>query len=344
MVPAERWFIPARRRAMRKRRCFAQWVVIATAIAFAAGPADADGWPTRPVTMVIPFGAGSGIDVLGRTLAPALSDLLGQQVVVENVGGAGGMTGAARVARAAPDGYQFVLGNIGTHAHSQALYAKPLYNAATDFAPVALVADTPQVLIARADFPADGLRDFIAYAKSNRVRLQFGSPGAGSAAHLGCVLLNAAMGIDVVHVPYRGGGPAMQDLLAGRIDYLCPLLALALPQIESRKVKPIAMLTRARSALLPDLGSAAEQGLPDVEVSTWNAFFLPKATPAAIVQRLHDASVAAIDLPNVREQLRKIGAEPTAPERRSQAFLQAFVTSEIAKWSNVIKAAGLSAE
>jgi tripartite-type tricarboxylate transporter receptor subunit TctC len=327
---------------MKRRDC----LVLAIIMAGLGLPADAaaEGWPTRPVTMVIPFGAGSGIDVLGRVLAPALSEQLGQQVVIENVGGAGGMTGVARVAHAAPDGYQVVLGNVGTHAHSQALYAKPLYNAADDFTPVGLVADTPQVLITRADFPADDLKAFVAYAKANHAKLQFGSPGAGSAAHLGCVLLDAAMGVEVVHVPYKGGGPAMQDLLAGRIDYQCPLLALALPQIEARKVKAMAMLTRTRSDLMPELASAAEQGLNDVDVSTWNALFLPKGTPAAVVARLHAATVAALDAPGVREQLRKIGAEPTPPARRSAEFLRGFVRDEVVKWTKIIKAAGATVE
>jgi tripartite-type tricarboxylate transporter receptor subunit TctC len=174
--------------------------------------AAAQGWPIRPVTMVVPLAAGSGIDVLGRILAPRLSELLGQQVIVENVSGAGGMTGAPRVARAAPDGYQLLLGGTGTHALNQTLYRHPLYNAAAEFAPVVLVAEQPIVLIARKELPADNLQEFITYAKANQGRMQYGSAGAGSAAHLSCVLLNAAIGINVTHVPYRGGGPAMQDL------------------------------------------------------------------------------------------------------------------------------------
>jgi tripartite-type tricarboxylate transporter receptor subunit TctC len=225
------------------------------------GRTAAQQWPARPLTMVIPFGAGSGIDVLGRVLAPAMAQKLGQPIVVENVGGAGGMTGAARVAKAAADGYTFVLGNVGTHAVNQSLYPHPLYDAAHDFAPVASVADTPQVLIARTDLPVDGLQGFIAYVNANQAKMQYGSPGAGSAAHLACALLNAAIGVDVTHVPYRGGGPAMQDLIAGRIDYQCPLIALALPQIESAKVKAIAALTVRRTTILPQLATAHEQGL-----------------------------------------------------------------------------------
>ena len=209
--------------------------------------ASAQKWPTRPVTMVIPFAAGSGVDVLGRILAPPLSEILGQPVVVENVTGAGGMVGTAWVAKATPDGYQFVLGNVGTHAQNQALHKTPLYNAATDFAPVVLIAEQPIVLITRKDFPAHNLEGFIAYGKAHQAKLQFGSAGVGSAAHLACVMLNAAAGIEAAHVPYRGGAEAMQDLMAGRIDYQCPFMAIAISQIESKFVQAIASWSGMRS-------------------------------------------------------------------------------------------------
>src|SRR6266571_7982670 len=203
------------------------------------GPALSQDWPTRPVTMVVPFAAGGPADTVGRILAPGLSELLGQQVIIENVGGSGGMTGAARVAKAAPDGYQFVLGNVGTHAANQTFYKAPLYNAATDFAPVMLIAETPLLLLARKDLPADDLPAFTAYAKAHQAKMQFGSGGAGSASHLACMLLNAAIGVNVTHVPYRGAAPAMQDLIAGRIDYQCPDSPIAIAQIESRTIKAI---------------------------------------------------------------------------------------------------------
>ena len=201
------------------------------------GPVRSQDWPTRPVTMVVPFAAGGPADTVGRILASGLSELLGQQVIIENVGGSGGMTGSSRVAKAAPDGYQFVLGNVGTHAANQTFYKAPLYNAATDFAPVMLIAQTPLVLLARKDLPADNLKEFIAYAKANQASMQYGSGGAGSASHLACVLLNAAIGINVTHVPYRGAAPAMQDLIAGRIDYQCPDTPIAIPQIQSKMAR-----------------------------------------------------------------------------------------------------------
>src|SRR3569833_4344029 len=206
------------------------------------GTAVAQNYPTRSLTMVIPFAAGGPTDVLGRVVAAKMGESLGQQVVVENVTGAGGQTGSKRVADAAPDGYNFVVGTVGTHAQAQTLYKKPLYNSQTDFAPVGLIAQVPIVLIARKDLPAKDFKEFVAYAKANQGKMQFGSAGAGSATHLGCVLLNYMIGVDITHVPYRGTGPAMQDLIGGRIDYICEIVTTAKPQIDGGTVKGIAML------------------------------------------------------------------------------------------------------
>ncbi len=310
----------------------------------ASMPAAAQDWPQRPLTMVVPFAAGGGGDVMGRILAQRLSELLRQQVIVENVTGAGGMTGTNRVARAAPDGYQMALGSVGTHAYNQTLYKKPLYDAATDFAPVALIAETPQVLVVRKDLPAGDLREFIAYARANQARMQYGSAGTGSPTHLACALVNAAIGIDVTHIPYRGAAPTMQDLIAGRIDYQCPNTTVALPQIAAATIKAIAILTRERSPILPDLASTHEQGLTDFEASIWYALFLPKGTPAAIVRKLHDVTLATMETPSVRARLADIGATVVAPARRSPEYLRKFVESEIAKWAVPIKAANITGE
>ena len=314
------------------------------AAALAAEPALAQTWPSRPLTLVVPFAAGGGADIMGRVVAARLSELLGQQVIVENLGGAGGMTGAFRVAKAAPDGYQIVLGTNGTHAQNQTLYKKPLYNAATDFAPVALIAEQPIVLMARQDLPADNLKAFIAYAKVNHADMKYGSAGAGSAVQLSCVLLNAAVGISVTHVPYRGSAPAMQDLIAGRIDYQCANVGPAVGQIESKLVKAIAILTRNRTAILPALPSAHEQGLTDFEAFIWYALFLPKGTPAPIVQKLNAATVAAMNTPAVQQWMKDNGAELVAAERRSPEYLARLVESEIEKWAGPIKASGVSAD
>jgi tripartite-type tricarboxylate transporter receptor subunit TctC len=303
-------------------------------------PAAAENWPARPLTMVVPFAAGGGTDVLGRILGRRLSEILGQQVIIENVGGAGGMVGSARVAKAPPDGYQFVLGSRAD-AINQTLYRNPLYNLATDLAPVVLIADQPTLLVARNDLPVGNLVEFIAYARANQATMQMASAGAGSTGHLDCMLLNATIGINVTHVPYRGGGPAMQDLIAGRIDYICTLSATARQQVEGKLIKAVAILSRARSAMLPSLATAREQGL-DFEASTWFGFFLPKGTPAPIIQKLNEATVAAIDTPSVQEQLKDVGAVAVAPERRSPGYLHKFVLSEIDKNAAPIKAAGLA--
>ena len=308
------------------------------------GAVAAEQWPTRPVTMVIPFAAGGPTDVLGRVVAQRLGEILGQQLVVENIGGAGGMTGVQRVAQASPDGYQMVLGTVGTHAQNQSLYKRPLYNAVTDFAPVALIADVPLVLIARKDLPAGTLPEFIAYAKANQAKMTFGSAGSGSATHLGCVLLNTSMGTDITHVPYRGTGPAMQDLAAGRIDFLCEVISTALPQIKGGTVKGIATLTKTRSPVLPDLATAQEQGLAGFEAYTWNALFLPRGTPDDIVKRLHEAMLAVMETPTVKTRLESFGAALVTPERRSSEYPAGFVKAEIEKWAAPIKASGVSAD
>ncbi|HEX2652942.1 MAG TPA: tripartite tricarboxylate transporter substrate-binding protein [Xanthobacteraceae bacterium] len=316
-------------------------------VAFSLGlvaPAFAQDWPSRSITMVVPFAAGGPTDVLGRVMAQRLSEILGQSVIVENVGGAGGMTGAQRVAEAKPDGYMFVLGTVGTHAQNQTLYKKPLYSAATDFEPVALVAEVPEVLITRKDLSANSLPEFVAHAKANSAKMSFGSAGSGSATHLGCVVLNSAIGVDITHVPYRGTGPAMQDLTAGRIDYLCEIITTGLPQIQAKTVKPLAILTRNRSPVLPDLPTASEQGLGDFEAYTWNAFFLPKGTPEPIIRKLHDATVEAMNTPSVRDRLSTLGANLVEPERRSSEYLGKFVRSEIEKWAVPIRASGVAGQ
>jgi tripartite-type tricarboxylate transporter receptor subunit TctC len=319
-------------------------LVLITLLAIFATPINAQTWPARPLTMVVPFAAGGPMDSVARILQSALSDALQQQVIIENIGGVGGMLGAARVAKSAPDGYLFVLGNVGTHAVSQSLYKNPLYNSVTDFSPVALIADLSLVMVARKDFPANNLQEFITYAKANQKTMQFASAGAGSATHLGCALINAQIGVNVTHIPYRGGAPAMQDLMAQRVDYLCIDTPVAAPQILSGSIKPIAILTRGRSASLPNLASAEEQGLAGFEASNWSAFFLPKDTPAAIVQKLHDATVAAMNNPTVQKRFKENGIDIVADERRSSAYLARFVTDEIAKWAKPIKATGIVLE
>src|SRR5215218_2984491 len=306
--------------------------------------ASAQNYPTKPVTMVIPFAAGGPQDQIGRVMGQRMGELLGQQVVIENVGGAGGMTGSKRVADAAPDGYSFVLASVGTHAQSQTMYKKPLYNAATDFTPVVLIAEVPIALITRKDLPVNNLKEFIDYAKANQSKMQYGSAGAGSATHLGCVLLNYLIGVDITHVPYRGTGPAMQDLQGGRIDYLCEIVSTAKSQIDGGTVKPIAIMTKDRSKALPNVPTGLEQGTADLEAYTWNALFLPKGTPADIVKKLSDAALQAMKTPGVRERLEGLGAVIVSDDRATPEYLGQFLKAEIEKWAAPIKASGVSVD
>ena len=317
-----------------------QAAVLAALLA-ATVPAAAQDFPTKPMTMVIPFAAGGPTDVLGRVVAQRMGEVLKQTVVVENVGGAGGMTGLKRVADARPDGYTFALGTVGTNAQNQSLYAHPAYNSATDFSPVGLIAEVPIVLIVRKDLPVNNLKEFVAYAKANQGKMQFGSAGAGSATHLGCVVLNTAMGANIVHVPYKGTGPAMQDLVAGRIDYLCEIISTAKAQIDGGNVKALAIMTKTRSPVEPKLPTAIEQGL-DVQAYTWNAIFLPKGAPDAVVKKLNEAIVQTIKTPAVRERLEGLGAQLVSDDRTSPKYLGEFVKSEIEKWAVPIKASGVT--
>jgi tripartite-type tricarboxylate transporter receptor subunit TctC len=293
--------------------------------------------------MVIPFAAGGPTDVLGRVMAARMGEILGKNVIVENVGGAGGMTGSKKVADARPDGYTMVLGTVGTHAQGQTLYKRPLYNAVTDFTPVGLVAEVPIALLVRKDLPAKDLKEFVAYAKANQAKMQFGSAGAGSATHLGCVVLNTAMGTKITHVPYKGTGPAMQDLVAGRIDFLCEIITTAKPQIDGGNVRALAIMTTERSPVLPNLPTTREQGL-DVQAYTWNALYAPKGTPDAVVKKLNDAMIAAMNTPAVHDRLQSLGAQIVAPDRRTPAYLGKFTADEIKKWAVPIKASGVSIE
>jgi tripartite-type tricarboxylate transporter receptor subunit TctC len=318
-------------------------LVLFAVVVFGDGisPATAQTWPERPVTMVIPFPPGGGTDLLGRIVAKGLTEVLAQQVVVENVGGAGGMLGSARVVKSAPDGYTMVVGTTAD-AINQTLYKAPLYNFATDLVPAGLMGNQPTVLLARKDFPANTLQEFAGYARANPSSVQFGSAGVGSTGHLFCELLNAALGIkNVTHVPYRGGGPAMQDLIAGRYDYICTLSPTGKPLIDANSVKGIAILQPKRSPEIPNLPSTGEQGLPDFDVSTWFGLFFPKDTPEPIVRKLNAALATILDTPWVHERFKDIVANVAPRDERSPEYLKKQVDSEIAKMGAAIRSAGI---
>jgi len=320
-------------------------MIAAAAMVFAAsGHAAAQDWPTRPITLIVPFAAGGGIDVSARIQAQRMGELLGQSIVIENVGAAAGMAGGARVAKAAPDGYTLLIGNTGTHAFNQSLYKKPLYDAAADFEPVGLVSESPRILIARKDLPADNLPQFIAYLKANEKTAQFGSAGVGSGTHLPCVLLNLAIGVNPTHVPYRGEGPVTQDLIGGRIDYLCSTIQNGAAQAKQGAVKAIAVMAEKRVPIIRDVATTGEQGLPGVEASVWNAFFFPKGTPEPIVRKLNKAMSDTLDDPAIRRRLEDLGLEIVAPERRTPEYLAKYLPAEIERWAKPIHAAGISAD
>src|ERR1700722_4079431 len=309
-----------------------------------SGTAGAQDFPTRPLTLVVPFAAGGGVDVSARIQAQRMGELLGQNSVKENIGAAAGMAGGARVAKAPPDGYTFEIGNVGTHAYNQTLYKKPLYNAVTDFTPVGLATESPRILVTRKDLPVNNLQELIAYIKVHQNDMQFGSAGVGSATHLPCVLFNLAIGVDVMHVPYRGEGPAMQDLIGGRIAYMCATIHTRAAQANQGDVKGIAILSDKRSPIIPNVPTSGEQGLPGIESSAWNAFFLPKGAPEPIVRRLNKAMSDALDDPVMSKRLTDLGLEIVAPERRTPEYLAKLVPQEIARWAKPIQAAGVSGD
>jgi tripartite-type tricarboxylate transporter receptor subunit TctC len=318
----------------------------ALAVAAAVWPiaAQAQTYPSRPIAMVVPFAAGGTFDVMGRILAVRMSELLGQPVVVENATGAGGIIGVNRVVNAAPDGYTLLLGSTGTHAYNQTIYKKRRYDAINDFTPVALFSEQPMVLEARKDLPANTVPEFAALLKASAGKMQYGSAGAGSTTHLACSLLNAKIGANVTHVPYRGSAPAANDLIGGQIDYLCGNLGAAAPLILGKQVKAIAVLSRGRSPLMPDLASAHEQGLTDFDVTTWTAFFLPKGAPKEIVDKLNEVAHATMDTPAIKSRMLEIGVTGVAPDRRSPDYLAKFVADEVARWEGPIKDGGLQVD
>jgi tripartite-type tricarboxylate transporter receptor subunit TctC len=319
-------------------------LMIATCASLAlAASSNAQTLRNGTLFLVVPFAPGGPSDVAGRILAQGLTETLGQSVVVENPVGGGGTVGSARVSKSTPDGSQFVLGNNGTHSWSQSVYKNPPYDAVKDFTPLGLAVESPRVIIVPKDFPANTLPEFIAYVKANHAKIQFASAGAGSASHVSCILLNAMLGVNVTHVPYRGLGPAMQDLIAGRVQYICDSVSTSKPQIEANYVKAIATTGLKRAPALAQVPTAKEQGL-DFDVLTWQGLFLAKDTPAPIVHQLSAAMSKALDVPSVRQRFETLGEEVPALDRRSPEYFSKFVAGEIARWSGPIKASGVTIE
>lgn len=306
-----------------------------------SGSASAENYPARYVTMVIPYAAGGPSDVFGRILAEGMSRTLGQRVVVENVTGAGGIVAGTRVAKAAPDGYQILLGNVGTNALVSSLFTKPPYNPDQDFEPVILLSKDTRVLLVNPKFPAKTFPEFIDYVKKNAKNMQFGSGGVGSTAHAGCLLMNGLLGVEVAHVPYRGAGPAMQDLIAGRIDYMCDALSSTSSNIEGGMLRPIVNIGEKRSPLLPNIPTAKELGMSGLDVTGWQSFFVPRGTPKHIIEVLNKAASDALDDPEVRQRLQNLGENVVSPEQRRPEYLTDFAKKEAVKWRGPIEASGV---
>lgn len=325
-----------------RRRDFIKSAAAATGAAALPRLVYAQNYPTRPVTLVVPFAAGGSFDVLARVIQPRMSELLGQNVIVENVSGASGVTGTQRVATAQPDGYTVLLGTVGTYAYNPSIFKKLPYDPVKDFTHVGLFADQPMVLVVNPKLPINGLQDFVAYVKANHEKMSFGSAGVGSTTHLSCALVNATIGgKEPVHVPYRGGGPAMADIMGGRLEYGCSNIGGVVEQIKAGNLKAVANLSKNRSDALPDLKTADEQGFKDFNVTTWNCLSLPKNAPAEIVARLNKAMSDTVDTPATIELLAKHGVAPVPKEQRTPEYITKLIPEEIRRWEGPIKAAGI---
>jgi tripartite-type tricarboxylate transporter receptor subunit TctC len=305
--------------------------------------AFAQDYPTKVITMVIPFAAGGPTDTVGRLIARAMGESLKSQVIIENVGGAGGTIAAARVARSAPDGYTIFLHHIG-QSTAPALYRKLSYNVLTDFEPIGLVTDVPMTLVARKDFPAKNLKELIAYVKANKDKVTYANAGLGAASHLCGTLFMSAIQTDLTTIPYKGTGPAMNDLLGGQVDFMCDQTTNTTSQIKSGKIKVYGVTTKKRVASLPDVPTMNEAGLPGFEVGVWHALYAPKDTPKAVIDKLVKSLQAALKDPVVKQRFAELGTEPVAENLATPAALRVHLKSEVEKWAPILKKAGVYAD
>ena len=319
------------------RKLFGAVLVACLAAGLAAVPALAQTFPAKPARLVVPFPPGGPLDATGRLIAQHLTERWGQSVVVENKPGAGGNIGADFVAKSPPDGYTVVMGALSTHAVNPSLYAKMPYDAQKDFAPITLIAITPNVLVVNPDLPVHSVKELVAYAKARPGKLSFGSGSIGSAGHLAGELFKVDAGIDIVHVPYKGAAPATQALLAGDTQLMFDNLANAMAQVKAGKLRALAVTTAQRSKLAPELPTMAEAGLPGFDISTWYGLFAPAGTPPDVVTKWNADVTAMLRTPDMRERLRAQGAEP-APD--TPAEFARFVATEAAKYARIVKASG----
>jgi tripartite-type tricarboxylate transporter receptor subunit TctC len=314
-------------------------LLVALALALTAGGALA-AYPERPITMIVPFAAGGPTDVTARIVGEHMSRTLGQQIVIENVAGAGGTTGISRAAASPPDGYTIMMGHMGTHGAAPAVYPNLKYNPTRDFEPVGLAAGTPILIVAKKSFPAKDLKEFVAYVKANGPKLNEAHAGVGSVSHTTCTLLHSILGVQPNRVAYRGTGPALNDLVAGQVDYMCDQIVNLTPQIQGGTITAYAIATAQRNPALPSVPTTKEAGLPEFQVSAWNAIFAPKGTPKDVVAKLNDALVKALDDPNTRKRLLELGGDIPDRQGRTPEALAKLVQSEVARWATVFKQMG----
>lgn len=310
---------------------------------FASAYAYGQTYPTKTITMIVPFAAGGPTDTVARLVAQSMTTTLKQTVIVENVGGAGGTIGAARVAKSAPDGYTIFLHHIG-QSTAPSLYRKLSYDAVNSFEPIGLVTDVPMTFIARHDFPAKDLKELLAYVKANKDKVSYANAGVGSASHLCGMLFMTAIDTELTTVPYKGTGPAMNDLLGGQVDFMCDQTTNTTSQIKGGKVKVYGVTTKTRVPSLPNVPTMNEAGLPGFEIAVWHGLYAPKGTPKPIIDTLSSALQAALRDPVVKQRFADLGTEPVAQNQATPAALGAHVKSEIAKWAPIIKKAGVYAD
>lgn len=322
---------------------FKMLCVAACVAAFGSGLAQAQAYPTKTITMIVPFAAGGPTDTVARLVAQSMSTTLKQQIIIENVGGAGGTIGAARAAKAAPDGYTLFLHHIG-QSTAPALYRKLPYDAITSFEPIGLITDVPMTVVARANFPAKDMKELITYVKANKDKVTYAHAGLGSASHLCGMLLQTAMGVELTTVPYKGTGPAMNDLLGGQVDFMCDQTTNTTSAIKSGKIKAYGVTTKTPVPSLPNLPVLANAGLPGFEVGVWHGLYAPKGTPKATVDTLASALRAALRDPNVAKRFADLGTEPSPTNQATPEALRTHLKQQIDLWGPIIKKAGAFAD
>jgi putative tricarboxylic transport membrane protein len=313
--------------------------VLASLVLLGAVSAHAATYPSRTISMVVPFPAGGPSDVIARIIADHMSKTLGQMVIIENVGGAGGTIGSARVATATPDGYMLLAGSMGSHVAASALYTSLRYDSTRDFVPIGLMAIAPVVIVARTDFPAKDMHDFVDYLKTNGNKVKQAHGGIGSSSHMACLLFTSQFGLKPELVPYRGTGPAVNDLAGGHVDFLCEQVVSVAPQVKGGLIKAYGVTGKTRAVSMPDVPTMAEAGFPQFEMNIWSGLWAPKGTPKDVVARLSHALDKALDDPALQKQMSDLGGLVPPKNERSPAFFASYVKNEIARWHPILKAA-----